>query len=73
MDISVGSGEIVTSPLDSPPHEHYPTAAPRIQFYEKLIASLDALTGVQTAGAGSDLPWTGYDESAVGYRIETGF
>jgi predicted permease len=61
--------QVLTASL-SLPREHYPTAAPRIQFYEKLIASLDALPGVQTAGAGSDLPWTGYDENADGYRIE---
>jgi predicted permease len=35
-----------------------------------LMSSLNALPGVESAGAGSDLPWTGYDENAGGFRIE---
>jgi predicted permease len=39
-------------------------------FYSQLVADLNALPGVQSAGAGSDLPWTGYDENAGGFTIE---
>ncbi len=34
-----------------------------------LTNSLNTLPGVESAGAGSDLPWTGYDENA-GFGIE---
>jgi predicted permease len=39
------------------------------QFYDKLEASLNALPGVVSAGSGSDVPWTGYDENA-GFNVE---
>jgi predicted permease len=34
------------------------------RFYNSLTTNLAALPGVESAGAGSDLPWTGYDENA---------
>lgn len=40
------------------------------QFFDKLAIDLSALPGVESAGAGSDLPWTGYDENAGGFTIE---
>ncbi|MGA7318470.1 MAG: ABC transporter permease [Silvibacterium sp.] len=33
------------------------------RFYNSLTTNLAALPGVESAGAGSDLPWTGYDEN----------
>jgi predicted permease len=53
------------------PVEQYRDPARRIQFFEKLVAALESQPGVQSAGVGSDLPWTGYDGNADGYRIET--
>jgi predicted permease len=39
-------------------------------FYSQLIADLETLPGVQSVGAGTDLPWTGWDENAGGFTIE---
>ena len=52
------------------PHEKYKANKDRTFFYTQLMSSLNALPGVESAGAGSDLPWTGYDENAGGFRIE---
>ncbi|HEY1581337.1 MAG TPA: ABC transporter permease [Terracidiphilus sp.] len=52
------------------PHEKYKADKDRRAFYGRLMTGLDALPGVESAGAGSDLPWTGYDENAGGFRIE---
>ena len=52
------------------PHERYKSDKDRNLFYHRLMESLSALPGVESAGAGSDLPWTGYDENAGGFRIE---
>ena len=51
------------------PRQKYRAPA-RVRFFENLVASLESLPGVQAAGAGSDLPWTGYDENMEGYTIE---
>jgi predicted permease len=40
------------------------------RFYDRLMANLSTLPGVESAGAGSDLPWTGYDGNAGGFTIE---
>jgi predicted permease len=40
------------------------------KFFDQLAANLDGLPGVESAGLGSDLPWTGYDENAGGFTIE---
>ena len=40
------------------------------RFYDQLGANLNQLPGVESAGVGSDLPWTGYDENAGGFSIE---
>ncbi len=52
------------------PYQRYRDETQRIRFYEQLMANLEALPGVQYAGGGSDLPWTGYDGNADGYTIE---
>jgi predicted permease len=51
------------------PHSQYKTGDQVAQFYSRLVVQLNALPGVESAGAGSDLPWTGYDENA-GFTIE---
>jgi len=52
------------------PHEEYKTTANTARFYDRLMTGLSTVPGVQSAGAGSDLPWTGYDENAGGFTIE---
>jgi len=52
------------------PHQHYSSIPSRLQFFEKLLANLQAIAGVQFAGAATDLPWTGYDGNADGFTVE---
>jgi predicted permease len=60
---------VLTASL-SLPYQRYRDVQKRVQFYQQLLANLEALPGVQCAGAGSDLPWTGYDGNADGFTIE---
>lgn len=53
---------------DSEVKQFYIQTVPR--FYTQLVADLSALPGVQSAGVGSDLPWTGWDENLGGFAIE---
>jgi predicted permease len=62
-------GQVLTAAI-SLPYEHYRTQQQVQHFYDQLIASLEALPGVQSAGVGTDLPWTGYDENAGGFTVE---
>jgi predicted permease len=39
-------------------------------FYRHLLAELQNTSGVLAAGAGSDLPWTGWDDNAGGFQIQ---
>jgi predicted permease len=39
-------------------------------FYEKLLEKLRNTPGVTAAGAGSDLPWTGWDDNNGGWSIQ---
>ncbi len=52
------------------PHDAYKTGPQIARFFEQLVVNLNALPGVEHAGAGSDLPWTGYDENIGGFTIE---
>ncbi len=52
------------------PHAQYAKREQVVRFYERLDASLSALPGVSSAGSGSDIPWTGWDENAGGFTIE---
>ncbi len=61
--------QVLTASL-SLPYQRYQKPTQRVEFYKQLIANLEALPGVQSAGAGTDLPWTGYDGNADGYKIE---
>ena len=40
------------------------------RFYERLVSDVGAIPGVQAAGVGSDLPWTGYDDNNGGLTLE---
>jgi len=61
--------QVLTASL-SLPYQRYREVPKRVQFYQQLIANLEALPGVQYAGAGTDLPWTGYDGNADGFKVE---
>ncbi len=52
------------------PHVNYPKDEQIERFYDRLASNLNQLPGVESAGVGSDLPWTGYDENAGGFTIE---
>jgi predicted permease len=40
------------------------------RFYERTLAELRATPGIQAAGVGSDLPWTGYDDNMGGWKYD---
>jgi hypothetical protein len=52
------------------PWEHYRQGPSRVRFFEKLAADLESQPGVQAAGVGTDLPWTGYDGNMDGFTVE---
>lgn len=52
------------------PNANYKTPDAVARFHQKLVAGLSSLPGVQAAGIGTDLPWTGYDENVSGFTIE---
>ena len=52
------------------PHQQYKTDTAVGHFYDQLTNDLGSLPGVEAVGAGSDLPWTGWDENAGGFHIE---
>ncbi len=60
---------VLTASL-SLPHATYAKEEQVGRFYDQLAANLNELPGVESAGVGSDLPWTGYDENAGGFTIE---
>jgi predicted permease len=69
LDPGFREDHVLTASL-SLPRIRYKTDEQTAQFYDRLSASLNQLPGVESAGAGSDLPWTGYDENAGGFLIE---
>ena len=52
------------------PEVNYKTTDRVAGFYQRLLLNLNALPGVHAVGAGTDLPWTGYDENMGGFTIE---
>jgi predicted permease len=52
------------------PLAQYKTGEAAARFSDQLVQNLNAIHGVEAAGAGTDLPWTGYDENAGGWTIE---
>jgi predicted permease len=77
LDPGFKQENVLTANL-SLPHAQYKTDDEVRRFYTQtvphfcthLVADLSALPGVESAGVGSDLPWTGYDENAGGFTIE---
>jgi predicted permease len=59
---------VLTAKL-SLPHERYKTPESNLRFYQDLPLAIRSLPGVESAGLGSDIPWTGYDDNA-GFSIE---
>jgi predicted permease len=52
------------------PDATYKDAAAVADFYTRMLTNLSALPGTRSVGAGTDLPWTGYDENMGGFTIE---
>ncbi|HEY6488404.1 MAG: ABC transporter permease [Terracidiphilus sp.] len=69
LDPGFNQEHLLTASI-SLPHEQYKTGADAAVFYQKLVTNLSTLPGVESAGACSDLPWTGWDENAGGFNIE---
>src|SRR5581483_4245676 len=46
------------------PEARYKDQAAIVSFYRKLLDNLRRQPGVSVVGAGSDLPWTGWDDNA---------
>jgi predicted permease len=69
LDPGFQEDHVLTASI-SLPHNRYNSGDLTSQFYDRLDAKMNALPGVESAGAGSDLPWTGYDENAGGFNIE---
>jgi predicted permease len=51
------------------PGSSYKTEAAAAQFYDRLTVGLASIPGTESAGIGSDLPWTGYDDN-TSFTIE---
>lgn len=46
------------------PNAAYKTPPEQSRFYQRLATELESIPGVSSAGLGSDLPWTGWDDNA---------
>jgi predicted permease len=68
LDSGFQKEHVLTATL-SLPHATYSKNERGALFYNQLALNLRVLPGVENAGVGSDLPWTGYDENA-GFNIE---
>ncbi|MGC2619280.1 MAG: ABC transporter permease, partial [Acidobacteriaceae bacterium] len=69
LDPGFKEQHVLTAAVDLPAVA-YKTPAAVAHFYEELTANLSSLPGVESVGAGSDLPWTGYDDNLGGFTIE---
>ena len=69
MDSGFRPEHVLTASLSLPDTE-YKTPAAVTHFYDQLVTNLATAPGVKYAGAGTDLPWTGYDENVGGFTIE---
>ena len=68
MDPGFRPEHVLTATLPLPAADYQPGEAVS-RFYDQLVTRLSTIPGVRSAGAGSDLPWTGYDEN-TGFDIE---
>ncbi len=51
------------------PQASYKDNTAAISFYQRLLEQLRSMPGVDIAGAGSSLPWTGWDDNA-GFTVQ---
>ncbi len=68
LDPGFQKEHVLTASL-SLPHVNYGKRELVARFFDGLVTNLNTLPDVESAGAGSDLPWTGYDENS-GFTIE---
>jgi predicted permease len=68
LDPGFQQQHVLTANL-SLPAARYKTTADVIHFHDRLDTELNSIPGVEGAGIGSDLPWTGYDEN-INFNIE---
>src|SRR3984885_5888670 len=66
LDPGFQQQHVLTANLSLPP-ANYKKSADIARFYDRLDRDLSAIPGVESAGIGSDLPWTGYDENSSFY------
>ena len=52
------------------PHAAYKDNKSVANFYDRILSQIRTTPGVLSAGAGSDLPWTGWDENTGGFTIQ---
>ena len=55
--------ESVLTAKVSPPQSRYPEGDDTARLFERLVERFQTVPGVVAAGAGSNLPWSGYDEN----------
>jgi predicted permease len=67
LDAGFRQDHVLTATLSLPRSEYKDAEA--AEFYQQLLTGLSSQPGVRAAGAGSDLPWTGWDENS-GFDIE---
>ncbi|HMJ60497.1 MAG TPA: ABC transporter permease, partial [Bryobacteraceae bacterium] len=61
--------QVLTASISLPQAAYKDATALRL-FHERLLDKLRAMPGVSAVGAGSDLPWTGWDENTGGFQIQ---
>ncbi len=61
--------QVVTASV-SLPDASYKDKKAVAAFYERLLEKLRRTPGFSAVGAGSDLPWTGWDENNGGFQIQ---
>lgn len=59
---------VLTASVSLPDAQYKPQQAPH--FFERLVENLRTVAGIRAAAAGTDLPWTGYDDNIGGFTIE---
>jgi predicted permease len=69
LDPGFRQDHVLTAGLSLPQARYKSTPAIQ-QFYERVVAGVASIPGVQSAGIGTDLPWTGYNENLGGFTIE---
>src|SRR5262249_44015318 len=69
MDPGFHAHQALTATI-SLPRETYKDAPAISQFFSRALEEWKNLPGVQVAGVGTDLPWTGYDDNLGGWKFD---